>query len=227
MWNYIEKIDWCKGYHHFLGMKYKALELQISYFGCEAFDVSYSWRRRQDHAGISLEITLLGVLCAISIYDYRHWNEVENRFYLEDEPELACIGSNGYTEEEYFDALKRCAQKHCLDEDYLPRCEAAFAEHQLECACQQALYEKWEKEDSKPFQPKHPINWANVKYAKQGKKYKKYAVQCVSASEIEITEYRYKYRLPVKDVASLFDLYDNKGRLVSRAEEYKEDKYEI
>ncbi|MDD7578297.1 MAG: hypothetical protein PUK24_01980 [Elusimicrobia bacterium] len=227
MWNYIEKIDWCKGYHHFLGMKYKALELQISYFGCEAFDVSYSWRRRQDHAGISLEITLLGVLCAISIYDYRHWNEVENRFYLEDEPELACIGVNGYAEEQYFDALKKCAQKHCLDENYLPRCEAAFVEYQIERARQQALYAQLEQEDQKPFQPKHPINWANVKYAKQGKKYKKYAVKFLSNGDIEITEFRTKYRLPVKDVASLFDLYDNKGRLVSQAEEYREEEYEI
>ena len=227
MWNYIEKIDWCKGYHHFLGMKYKALELQISYFGCEAFDVSYSWRRRQDHAGISLEITLLGVLCAISIYDYRHWNEVENRFYLEDEPELACIGVNGYAEEQYFDALKKCAQKHCLDENYLPRCEAAFVEYQIERARQQALYAQLEQEDKKPFQPKRPINWANVKYAKQGKKYTKYAVTYSSNGEIEITEFRIKYRLPVKDVVNLFDLYDNKGRLVSQAKEYREDEYEI
>ena len=227
MWNYIEKIDWCKGYHHFLGMKYKALELQISYFGCKAFDVSYSWRRRQDHAGISLEITLLGVLCAISIYDYRHWNEVENRFYLEDEPELACIGVNGYAEEQYFDALKKCAQKHCLDENYLPRCEAAFVEYQIERARQQALYAQLEQEDKKPFQPKRPINWANVKYAKQGKKYKKYAVTYLSNGEIEITEFRIKYRLPVKDVVNLFDLYDNKGRLVSQAKEYREDEYEI
>lgn len=219
MWNYIEKIDWYKVYHHFLGMKYKALELQISYFGCEAFDISYSWRRRQDHAGISLEVTLLGVLCAISLYDYRHWNEVENRFYLADEPELANIGF-GYTEKEYFEALKRCAQKHCLDEDYLPRCEAAFVEYQIESARQQALYEKWEKEDQKSFQLKHPINWANVKYAKQGKQYKKYAVRFLSNGDAEITEFRTKYRLPVKDVVSLFDLYDNKGRLVSRAVDY-------
>lgn len=227
MWNYIEKIDWCKGYHHFLGMKYKALELQISYFGCEAFDVSYSWHRRQDHAGISLEITLLGVLCAISIYDYRHWNEVENRFYLEDEPELACIGVNGYAEEQYFDALKKCAQKHCLDENYLPRCEAAFVEYQIERARQQALYAQLEQEDKKPFQPKRPINWANVKYAKQGKKYKKYAVTYLSNGEIEITEFRIKYRLPVKDVVNLFDLYDNKGRLVSQAKEYREKEYGV
>ena len=227
MWNYIEKIDWCKVYHHFLGMKHKALEMQVAYFGTDAFDISYSWRRRQDHAGLSLEITLLGVLCAISLYDYRHWNSVENRFYFSDEPELACIGVNGYTEEQYFDALKKCAQKHKLDADYLPRCKAALAEYQIACARQKTLYEKWEKEDKKPFQPKHPINWANVKYAKQGKKYKKYAVQCLSNGDIEITEFRTKYRLPVKDVAGLFDLYDNKGRLVSQAEEYREEEYEI
>ena len=224
MWNYIEKIDWCKVYHHFLGMKHKALEIQVTYFGTDSFDISYSWRRRQDHAGISLEITFLGVLCAISLYDYRHWNEVENRFYLEDEPELACIGFNGYAEEQYFEALKKCAQKHQLDEDYLPRCEAAFVEYQIEKVRQQVLYAQWEKEAKKPFQPKHPINWANVKYAKRGKKYKKYAVQCLSNGDIEITEFRTKYRLPVKDVASLFDLYDNKGRLVSHAEDYRGDK---
>lgn len=227
MWKYIEKIDWCKVWHRFLGLKHKALEMQVAYFGTDFFDINCSWRRRQDHAGLSLEITLLGVLCAISIYDYRHWNEVENRFYLEDEPELACIGVNGYAEEQYFDALKKCAQKHCLDENYLPRCEAAFVEYQIERARQQALYAQLEQEDKKPFQPKRPINWANVKYAKQGKKYKKYAVTYLSNGEIEITEFRIKYRLPVKDVVNLFDLYDNKGRLVSQAKEYREDEYEI
>ena len=109
----------------------------------------------------------------------------------------------------------------------MPRCKAALAEYQIAWARQKALYAQWEQEDKKPFQPQPPINWGHVKYAKQGKKYKKYAVQCVSAGEIEITEYRYKYRLPVKDVAGLFDLYDNKGRLVSQAEEYREEEYEI
>ena len=169
----------------------------------------------------------MGVLFALCLYDCRHWNSVENRFYFSDEPEPSCIGFNGYAEGQYFDALKKCAQKHQLDEDYLPRCEAAFVEHQIESARQQALYEKWEKEDKKPFQPKHPINWANVKYAKQGKKYKKYAVKFLSNGDIEITEFRTKYRLPVKDVASLFDLYDNEGRLVSQAKEYREEEYEI
>ena len=227
MWNYIEKIDWCKVYHHFFLLKHKELEIQVAYFGTDAFDISYSWRRRQDHAGLSLEITLLGVLCAISLYDYRHWNSVENRFCFSDEPEPSCVGVNGYAEEQYFEALKRCAQKHCLDEDYLHRCEAAFVEHQIESARQQALYAQWEQDDKKPFQPKHPINWANVKYAKQGKKYKKYAVKFLSGGEIEITEFRTKYKLPVKDVASLFDLYDNKGRLVSQAKEYREEEYGV
>lgn len=224
MWKYIEKIDWCKVWHRFLGFKHKALEMQVAYFGTDFFDINCSWRRRQDHAGMSFEITLLGVLFALCLYDYRHWNAAENRFYLEGEPEPSCIGVNGYTEEQYFEALKKCAQKHQLDADYLPRCKAALAEYQRACARQKALYEKWEKEWENPFQPNPPINWAHVKYAKQGKKYKKYAVQCVSAGEIEITEYRYKYRLPAKDVAGLFDLYDNKGRLVSRAEDYKGDK---
>lgn len=62
-------------------------------------------RRRQDHAGISFEITILGVFFALCLYDYRHWNSVENRFYLESEPELANVGWN-CSEEEYFDTLK-------------------------------------------------------------------------------------------------------------------------
>ena len=107
------------------------------------------------------------------------------------------------------------------------RCVAAFVERQIASARQQALYEKWEKEDKKPFQPKHPINWANVKHAKQGKKYNQYAVKFLSNGDIEITEFRTKYRLPVKDVASLFDLYDNKGRLVSQAKEYREEEYGV
>lgn len=64
MWKYIEKIDWCKVWHRFLGLKHKALEMQAAYFGTDFFDINCSWRRRQDHAGMSFEITLLGVLFA-------------------------------------------------------------------------------------------------------------------------------------------------------------------
>lgn len=65
MWKYIEKIDWCKVCHRFLGLKHKALEIQAAYFGTDVFDINCSWRRRQEHAGMSFEITLLGVLVAL------------------------------------------------------------------------------------------------------------------------------------------------------------------
>jgi len=66
-WKYIEKINWIKVFHHFLGMKYKAIEIQITYFGTDAFEIGGGWSRHKDHAGPNIQVTILGVFFEISI----------------------------------------------------------------------------------------------------------------------------------------------------------------
>ena len=228
-WKYVEKINWSKVIHHFLGMKYKALDMQLAYFGCAAFEIECGWYRHTDHAGPSLDVTVLGVLFGISIYDYRHWNLVVHRFYFDEEPEITWLGYQGYTEDDYWNDIKKCAEEHKLDEDYLPRSEAAFVEDMLMRKYHKKLFAKWNEEDKKPFVLKHPIDWANVKYAKDEAINKKYTVRQVGKDKLEVTEFRVKHIMPVKDVVTWWNLYDKKGNLVSIASDYEteEDEYEI
>ena len=221
-WKYIEKINWIKVIHHFLGMKYKALEMQITYLGHAAFEIECGWSRHTSHAGPRIEVTILGVSFAISVYDYRHWNNAENRFYFDEEPEIDWIGYKGYTEDDYWNDIKKCAKEHKLDEDYLPRCEAAFVEDMLRCE----HLKKLDEADNKPFVLKHSIDWANVKYAKYEKQRKKYFVRQIGEDTIEVTAFRCKYILSVEDVVTWWNLYDKKGNLVSKASDYETEEAE-
>jgi hypothetical protein len=36
--------------------------------------MSLSWRRRQDHAGIGVELALVGWCVSVHLYDNRHWD---------------------------------------------------------------------------------------------------------------------------------------------------------
>lgn len=42
------------------------------------------WTGR-DHAGVSFDITILGLMFAAQIYDCRHWNDKANRFQTDEE----------------------------------------------------------------------------------------------------------------------------------------------
>ena len=202
-------------------MKYKAIEIQITYFGTDAFEIGGGWSRHKDHAGPNIQVTILGVFFEISVYDYRHWNDTENRFYFDDEPVISWIGHYGYTEDDYWNDIKKCATEHKLDEDYLPRCEAAFVEKMLRCEYLKKLHAKWDEEDKKPFVLKHPIDWVNVKYAKRENRKKKYAVRKVEENKIEVTKFRVKHIMSVKDVVTSWNLYDKEGNLISKASDYE------
>lgn len=223
LWKYIEKIWWLKVFHSFLGMENKVMEIQITYFGDRAFDLACGWSRHTDHAGPFAELTLLGVLFAVSVYDCRHWNNAENRFYYDDEPKPAWIGHEGYTEQDYWNDLKKCAVKHHLDEDYLPRCEAFFGEELLRQEEMKKLFAKWDEKDKKPFVLKHPIDWEQVQYGKDGKDWQKCPVKKIGDDEIEVCCFRNRHVFSVESVVSRFDLYDKKGHLLSKVSDYEEE----
>lgn len=70
--------------------KNKHWELQISRWEtCRLADLDLDLRwRGHDHAGPSFEIELFGYMFAAKIYDARHWNHEEGRWYTdEDYPE--------------------------------------------------------------------------------------------------------------------------------------------
>ncbi len=40
----------------------------------ELFRIEFNWTVREDHAGVKLELGLLGYEAAFSFYDHRHWD---------------------------------------------------------------------------------------------------------------------------------------------------------
>lgn len=47
----------------------------------ELFRIEFEWSIRQDHAGVKLELGLLGYKGSFAVYDCRHWNDEEGRWY--------------------------------------------------------------------------------------------------------------------------------------------------
>ena len=51
----------------------------------ELFRIEFEWSIRQDHAGVKLELGLIGYKFRFTFYDSRHWNYEEGRWYLSGE----------------------------------------------------------------------------------------------------------------------------------------------
>ena len=44
------------------------------------FSFTAKWTRCQDHAGLTLEVEVLGFYILFNVYDTRHWNTNDNRW---------------------------------------------------------------------------------------------------------------------------------------------------
>jgi len=64
--------------------QHKAWELEHSYYSPLLLDVDIQWTHKQDHAGISIGLGLLGYGISFRIYDNRHWNEETNTWEEHD-----------------------------------------------------------------------------------------------------------------------------------------------
>lgn len=74
---------WNKSYAAF---KHKYIELEF-YKDSSIVSVNVNWTIRQSHAGLDIEVGLLGYCFHFNFYDNRHWNYTEGRwmFYTEEE----------------------------------------------------------------------------------------------------------------------------------------------
>jgi hypothetical protein len=72
-WDRFENL-WCKA--GATPFKYKFWEIQILK-GPELFRIEFEVTTRQDHAGMNLELGLLGYHLGFTFYDNRHWNTEE------------------------------------------------------------------------------------------------------------------------------------------------------
>lgn len=83
-WSNTFKNVWCKSY--VTPFKNKYIELEVTKdFTLICF--MFNWTVRQSHAGLDLEIGLLGYNVHVQFYDNRHWNVEKNRYYMYNEEE--------------------------------------------------------------------------------------------------------------------------------------------
>ena len=54
---------------------------------CNVFGHDIHFTRCEDHAGFRFELTLFGITAMFEIYDNRHWNDDEDRWYNPGEEE--------------------------------------------------------------------------------------------------------------------------------------------
>lgn len=59
----------------------KAVEVEV-YRDTTIVSFEFRWNIRQDHAGMSLDLGLLGYTVSAQYYDTRHWNNEKGRYYI-------------------------------------------------------------------------------------------------------------------------------------------------
>ena len=69
---------WCRAYD--TPHKNKFIELQVYKDSC-IVSINFNWTIRQSHAGLDIEVGLLGYCFNFNFYDSRHWNYEAGRYY--------------------------------------------------------------------------------------------------------------------------------------------------
>lgn len=64
--------------------KHKYIEIEW-YKDSSIVAVNFNWTIRQSHAGVDIELGLLGYCFHFNFYDNRHWNYSAGRYYKYDE----------------------------------------------------------------------------------------------------------------------------------------------
>jgi len=105
----------------FLKNKYLCLQGKFTGKHLFKFEIYGKWRRK-DHAGYDINLEICGYEFYLEITDGRHWNYVEDRFYMDDEPQ--CGWSSP---EKYYEDIKKFIANHPeIDKGYYRRCLIAY-----------------------------------------------------------------------------------------------------
>lgn len=64
--------------------EHKCIELEV-YKDATIVSCMFRLTTRTDHAGLMIDLGLLGYSVSFQYYDTRHWNEDEGRYYIYDE----------------------------------------------------------------------------------------------------------------------------------------------
>jgi hypothetical protein len=73
---------WCRVYN--TPFKNKFIELEC-YKDSSLLSCNFNWTIRQSHAGLDVDVGLLGYCAHFNFYDSRHWNYAEDRYYTYDD----------------------------------------------------------------------------------------------------------------------------------------------
>ena len=208
--SFIKHINWCKDFDiPFCGNK--GIYLQIIYSGWHCFNFKYRINR-MDHAGFDFDLELLGIDFRFEFYDGCHYNRMEKRFYLDDEPEY------WGNKKKFLSEVKEFIKRHPeIDAGYYGRCleEIAFQKEAQECPPPKKDYKK------------AVINWKEVYKGGWSYKSKYVYYKCLfkinEKNKKQIIRIGFmEYEIMDKKRALLWlDLYDKKGNLISRSEDYQ------
>ena len=77
-WSQQFKNLWCRAYDTPFTSKF--IELEV-YKDSSLLSINFSLTTRQSHAGVDIELGLLGYCFHFNFYDIRHWNHEEGRYY--------------------------------------------------------------------------------------------------------------------------------------------------
>jgi hypothetical protein len=83
-WSNTFKNIWCRAYE--TPVKHKYVELEV-YKDSNILSASFNLTTRQSHAGLDIELGLLGYCLHFNIYDNRHWNIEAGRYFKYNEEE--------------------------------------------------------------------------------------------------------------------------------------------
>lgn len=72
------KTSWCFSAGPLL---HKALEIELGWGENQGFSTGWRLNSRGDHAGFKVWLDLFKLYFTFNVYDHRHWNYAENRWY--------------------------------------------------------------------------------------------------------------------------------------------------
>jgi hypothetical protein len=75
------KMLWCRAYNTPLKNKHVELEL---FAENTIVSLAFDWTVQRDHAGMTIELGLLGYSISLNIYDQRHWDYKTNTWAKHD-----------------------------------------------------------------------------------------------------------------------------------------------
>lgn len=207
--NYLESTIFYKCFHRFLGLEHKAFEIQIADTGWYLWGFEFNHRTKCSHAGFDLSIEIFGIEFNFMFYDYRHWNNAEDRFYLPGESRLNRFYKN---KQRFIKTVRKFMRRNYskIKSGYFDRALAEREKRQKEFS---SLYED---EEEKPFVLDQNIPWETMAKGKDWKG-RNVKLQLLDENKVKLIGFRRSIVIDIEEIINSLDIYDKHGKLLSKA----------